>query len=291
MGCSARAFMAAWLAGLLTLAHAGYDHSLAETYQWAQQLTHVPSKQATTMSCGLACQMLPEVADVHEIQKSVPYGTRGLVSSFGDDCLLVFQGSRNVPNFLLDVAALQDSPFSSCQDCRVHKGFYEAWRSLQGAARHALDKLHCHERPLRITGHSLGGAMAMLAAFELADKYHIKEVYTFGQPRVGNEAWVKAFEARMAGKSYFRVVSYMDPVPHLPPSLLMGYRHAGPEVWYSSTAGGSPTFCNKDGEGCSGQFSLASSLFHSCDHCSYVGLNPCFVNDPHPMCVEGAGHR
>ena len=79
--------------------------------------------------------------------------------------------------------------------------------------------------------------MAMLAAFELADKYHIKEVYTFGQPRVGNEAWVKAFEARMAGKSYFRVVSYMDPVPHLPPSLLMGYRHAGPEVWYSSTAG------------------------------------------------------
>ena len=92
--------------------------------------------------------------------------------------------------------------------------------------------------------------MAMLAAFELADKYHIKEVYTFGQPRVGNEAWVKAFEARMAGKSYFRVVSYMDPVPHLPPSLLMGYRHARPEVWYSSTAGGSPTFCNKDGEGC-----------------------------------------
>ena len=100
MGFIARAFMAAWLAGLLALAHAGYDHSLAETYQWAQQLTHVPSKQATTMSCGLACQMLPEVADVHEIQKSVPYGTRGLVSSFGDDCLLVFQGSRNVPNFL-----------------------------------------------------------------------------------------------------------------------------------------------------------------------------------------------
>ena len=110
----------------------------------------------------------------------------------------------------------------------------------------------------------------MLAAFELADKYHIKEVYTFGQPRVGNEAWVKAFEARMAGTSYFRVVSYKDPVPHLPPSLLMGYRHARPEVWYSSTEGGSPTFCNKDGEGCNGQFSLASSLFHSCDHCSYA---------------------
>ena len=120
------------------------------------------------MSCGLACQMLPEVADVHEIQQSVPYGTRGLVSSFGDDWLVVFP--ENVPNFLLDVAALQESAFSSCQDCRVHKGFYEAWRSLQG---HALDKLHCHERPLRITGHFLGGAMAMLASFELADKYHM----------------------------------------------------------------------------------------------------------------------
>eukprot|EP00439_Symbiodinium_sp_Y106_P064146 s5096_g10.t1 len=31
--------MAAWLAGLLALAHAGYDHSFAETYQRAQQLT------------------------------------------------------------------------------------------------------------------------------------------------------------------------------------------------------------------------------------------------------------
>ena len=27
-----------------------------------------------------------------------------------------------------------------------------------------------------------------------------------------------------------QVTDYMDPVPHLPPSWLMGYRHAGPEA-------------------------------------------------------------
>lgn len=123
MGCSARAFMAAWLAGLLTLAHAGYDHSLAETYQWAQQLTHVPSKQATTMSCGLACQMLPEVADVHEIQKSVPYGTRGLVSSFGDDCLLVFHGSTR-PSARAKTVASTRASTKLGEACRVRRAMH-----------------------------------------------------------------------------------------------------------------------------------------------------------------------
>ena len=120
MGFIARAFMAAWLAGLLALAHAGYDHSLAETYQWAQQLTHVPSAQMATMNCGLACQMLPEVADVHEIQKSVPYGTRGLVSSFGDDCLLVFHGSTR-PSARAKTVASTRASTKLGEVCRVRR--------------------------------------------------------------------------------------------------------------------------------------------------------------------------
>ncbi|CAE7032110.1 faeA [Symbiodinium natans] len=292
------AFVGAWLAGLhwasaTSALAARFDQGLAEKYLWIQQLTIMPAAELARMDCGLACEMLPEVAQVHVTEDSGPLNTRGLVATYGgDDCLVSFKGSTSITNYLLgDFDILLDRPFSSCPDCRVHKGFYNSWRSLQDETQRALEDLGCDKKPLRVSGHSLGGAMALLAAFQLSEKYQIKEIYTFGQPRVGNEAWVNAFEARMANASFFRVVSYMDPVPHLPPSWLMGYRHVGAEVWYNTTSLGSPAFCAAGQEDCSGQFSVLRCLFHTCDHCSYLGLNPCKPNDPHPACLQGAGYR
>lgn len=43
-----------------------------------------------------------------------------------------------------------------------------------------------------VTGHSLGGALAILAAADIKSVGHkVDEVYTFGQPRVGNVAFSK----------------------------------------------------------------------------------------------------
>lgn len=271
---------------------AGFDQSMAEKYLWIQQLTLMPEAELATMRCGLACDALPEVSQVHVTEDSGPLNTRGLVATFGGDCLVTFKGSTSISNYLLgDFDIFLEQPFSSCPHCRVHKGFYKSWSSLAAETNRALEDLGCGTKPLRMSGHSLGGAMALLAAFQLSDKYRIKEIYTFGQPRVGNDAWVSAFAARMANVTFFRVVSYMDPVPHLPPSWLMGYRHVGPEVWYDTTTQGSPAFCAAGQDSCSGQYSLFRCLFHTCDHCSYLGLNPCKANDPQPACVQGLGQR
>src|SRR5262249_58747833 len=66
------------------------------------------------------------------------------------------------------------------------------------------------------TGHSLGAALATLAAHRYP---HTAGVYTFGSPRVGNHAFVASFNARMAQRS-FRYVNDHDIVAQVPPELL-----------------------------------------------------------------------
>lgn len=98
-----------------------------------------------------------------------------------------------------------------------------------------------------ITGHSLGGAMAVFAATDLINVDLAKnlKLYTFGQPRTGTGVWADRI-MRMMGNShcYFRVVNKQDPASHLPPHTfkvglfkhVIGYVHSGTEIWYPNGA-------------------------------------------------------
>ena len=58
---------------------------------------------------------------------------------------------------------------------------------------------------VQITGHSLGAAIAALAAYDLSTAFPIDVVYTMGQPRVGNAAFAAAYAATI---SAYRIVHY-----------------------------------------------------------------------------------
>ena len=95
-----------------------------------------------------------------------------------------------------------------------------------------------------ITGHSLGGALAALTAFDYTRSIRRDEegeteeentgpvvyvrVYTYGEPRVGNEAFAKAY-GETVGESW-RVVNGGDVVSRVP-MRNFGYEHEGTEVW------------------------------------------------------------
>jgi triacylglycerol lipase len=100
---------------------------------------------------------------------------------------------------------------------RVHRGFQRALDAVWPAIAAALP-MDC---PLFFTGHSLGAALALLAATRHAPR----AVYTFGAPRVGDEGFVHLLQH----VPVHRVVHGDDIVSAVPPSTL-GFRHAGTEV-------------------------------------------------------------
>jgi predicted lipase len=68
-----------------------------------------------------------------------------------------------------------------------------------------------------MTGHSLGGALAMLAALDINTNFKLPQrvrVYTFGTPRLGNVAFSTAYDARVPAT--FRVVVDGDFVAGMP---------------------------------------------------------------------------
>jgi len=105
---------------------------------------------------------------------------------------------------------------------KFHKGFADAIASIWDSLADAVEaEVKRRDRPVWITGHSLGGALALYAAWLLKRRFvPVHEVCTFGAPMIGNEQASAAFNRECAGK-IFRYVNGRDPVPKLPTMSLV----------------------------------------------------------------------
>jgi hypothetical protein len=157
--------------------------------------------------------------------------TRALVFADADDAVIAFRGTADLRNWLTDLQC-DLRPWRSAH-ARVHHGFLAAWRSIRDETIQTVEDLG-PKRRLWLTGHSLGGALAMLAALELksvaSNAANLAGCYTFGQPRVGNADFRDWFNAVLRDKT-FRVVHSDDIVARVP-WLLGSYHHAGHEIFF-----------------------------------------------------------
>jgi hypothetical protein len=116
---------------------------------------------------------------------------------------------------------------------RFHQGFVIAIGDIWEPFRRAIEaERKKSDRPIWLTGHGLGGALALLAAWLLRRKFIVvHQVYTFGRPTIGNDEVVRAF-AREFPDKIFRYVDSPDPVPKLPTISLIAnrYDHCGVET-------------------------------------------------------------
>ena len=93
---------------------------------------------------------------------------------------------------------------------KVHHGFYDAFNAVKSDIEDDLAK---HRGvPIYVTGHSLGGALAILATKFLASD-SLGACYTFGGPRVGNSLFADDIKTPI-----YRIVNAADGVPRVPPS-------------------------------------------------------------------------
>ena len=97
-----------------------------------------------------------------------------------------------------------------------------------------LESLNLTMPFLVVCGHSLGAALCTLYVVENAVKKIINNptVCTFASPRVGNEAFVQAYNN--LGLTSWRIVNAPDIVPNLPPDIF-GYQHVNAQSLFNST--------------------------------------------------------
>lgn len=98
---------------------------------------------------------------------------------------------------------------------RVHSGFRDAFEAVWEDVNRWLESV---DGPVFYTGHSLGAALATLAA----SRRPPAALYTFGSPRVGDAEFTRTLDSTPA----YRVVNHRDVVTRVPPPLL-GFAHVG----------------------------------------------------------------
>lgn len=141
-----------------------------------------------------------------------------------DVSTLLFIGSNDDLDWSRDLDRRQDNG--------IHAGFKLAWLSIMNEVVAEVEK----ERELTIIGHSLGGALAQLAAMRL--NFQTREVVTFGAPRVYSVKFAEVYGMLTEDIRQTRYVFVDDPVPWfpnfghtLPLWPVCPYRHATPATY------------------------------------------------------------
>jgi predicted lipase len=140
-----------------------------------------------------------------------------------------FRGTSDAPDWLADLDAIPAAYSRLPNFGQVHTGFQDVYDLVRAsiAANLATATAGCDQ--ILITGHSLGAALAVLAAPDVFRNMPPNKIeprlITFAGPRVGLSDFVESFNADI--ESCFRVVNFLDIVPLVPPAP---YVHVGAEI-------------------------------------------------------------
>lgn len=132
---------------------------------------------------------------------------------FEGDALLAFRGTNTLYDVLTDAHA--GNLFPSSTGKMVHSGFYKTFLSF----KRDMEKFFTQFSPRRIhcVGHSLGGAVATLAAeWLVVEGIGEPVLYTFGSPRVGSANFAKFLTEKVHDENIYRVYHKSDPVSMVP---------------------------------------------------------------------------
>lgn len=155
--------------------------------------------------------------------------SQACVIAHDDYIAAVFRGTDEIADWLDNLNVVPTSgPFG-----KVHKGFRNAlmdvWPSMRQTIR-TIRRRNGRRRPLWLTGHSLGGALATIAASLLVeDDEPFFGVYTFGSPRCGDKEFARVYKVEAGARTY-RFQNNNDIVSRVP-ARAMGYRHVGNFVY------------------------------------------------------------
>ncbi|KAL8995052.1 MAG: hypothetical protein Q9169_005151 [Polycauliona sp. 2 TL-2023] len=228
----------------------GNDLSNLQLFEQFSAAAYCPANNkdkagGTKLTCSVGnCPLVQDsdVVSVYEFENSLKTDVTGYVAIDNTRALtvLAFRGSSSVRNFVAD-ANFVAKPTDICPSCTAHNGFWDSWVEARTGVLAALKTAaasHPNNRVI-ITGHSLGGAIANLAAAEIRKSGITADLYTYGAPRIAGRVLSDLITNQNKGGNY-RVTHKNDPVPRLPP-VALGFVHISPEYYISSPNNVVPT--------------------------------------------------
>lgn len=149
--------------------------------------------------------------------ESLETDTQAYIVSNSRETIVVFRGTETdkLKDILIDLDVSQ-TPFLYGM---VHAGFLRALDSVWNEMRRELSDPQIQYQKVYVTGHSLGAALATLAA--ASTHAGVEELVTFGSPRVANNAFIEQMEGRVRGTRY---VNNNDIVCRIPSDLRFEHR-------------------------------------------------------------------
>jgi len=139
----------------------------------------------------------------------------GFVAQRKDILFLILRGTQTVKEWIRNFS-ISLSSYPASNYGKVHDGFLQTYNAVRKDIMESLAGTDPKAK-LYVAGHSLGAALTTLALpdIEANLKRKVSGLYTYGSPRVGNDAFVKAFN-RTFGQASFRIVNTSDIVTSIP---------------------------------------------------------------------------
>lgn len=139
-------------------------------------------------------------------------GTQAILISTTNFITLAFRGTEKTS--FKDIKYDMKANTTSCSSGgKIHSGFKEAYEKIACDIEKILASDSYRNKPLFVTGHSLGGALATIAAKRITHQGGIAGCYTYGSPRVGDDEWISTIKTPI-----YRLVNAADCVTMMPPS-------------------------------------------------------------------------
>eukprot|EP00475_Leptophrys_vorax_P002509 TRINITY_DN113_c2_g1_i1.p1 TRINITY_DN113_c2_g1~~TRINITY_DN113_c2_g1_i1.p1 ORF type:complete len:462 (+),score=124.22 TRINITY_DN113_c2_g1_i1:26-1387(+) len=157
------------------------------------------------------------------------FGIMTKIQGLENYLVIAFRGTVSATDWIynLDVASvpmpasLAPSTGEDYSKAYIHQGFNALYSGMQAMVQNGVADYK--PQGIILTGHSLGCALATLAAYDLANLgYPVHSVYLFASPRVGNPYFVDLFTETVnrVGGQVYRIANSADIVTQLPASSL-----------------------------------------------------------------------
>jgi triacylglycerol lipase len=196
----------------------------------SEEAANWPVAETLGLFCQIAYQPPVDAKDsfkklgVDSVETIVDGSMVGYVITVADVTVVVFRGTDDDFDWFCNL----DSFTTPTLQGPIHEGFQKAYLPLKPQITKLLDR----QRPkhLWLTGHSLGGALAVVSAHDLIENEHlvVHGVMTFGQPMVASEPLAVHLDKVLLGK-FAHFVNDADIVARVPPFL----KHCGSLVWFT----------------------------------------------------------